>query len=244
MNSTLLKAASALALTIGLTAPAQAIDIPGTSLSLSGTATYVTDYRFRGISQSSGKGSIQGALTVSHDSGFYAGISGEQVDLWDDDNGTGFKDGQDLEIDYYGGWSKKVLPPLTLDANVIYYSYPGVSGAVNYGELNSSATLDIGLVSAKLGASYFPDQKSTAGSGTHMFGEATATIPLLFALTAHVGRQGYSAGFGPDADYTEWSLTAAKSFGPVKASLSYVDTNLPSGMNAGATVMGSLSVGF
>ncbi len=236
--------ATALASVLGLAAPAHAIDLPGTGLSLSGGATVVTDYRFRGISQSAGKVAKQGWLTLSHENGLYAGGWVSEIDLYDDDPDTGFRDGSDLEVDATFGWSKDVLPLLTLDANVTYYIYPGVTGPTNYGEASASAALSLGLVEAKLGASWFPDQAAMPDDGTYLYAEATATLPLLFALTGHVGRQSFGPGFGPDADYWNWSVTASKCFGPLEASVSLVDTSLPAGNRAGTALVASIGVAF
>ncbi len=232
------------ALAAGAASPALAIDIPGTALSLSGEASVMTDYRFRGISLSNGHPSAFAALTLSHENGVYAGAYGQSVDIYDDDPDAGFRDGSDLETGYYGGWSGDLVPGLTIDASLTYYAYPGVTGATDFAEALVSAEVGIGPVSAKAGAAYFPDQKGTADSGTYAFAEVSAEVPLVATLTAHVGRQAFGAGYGPGADYWEWQLGASRSFGPFEAGLSYVDTNLPHGMRAGATVVASLGVSF
>jgi uncharacterized protein (TIGR02001 family) len=225
--------------------PALAVDLPGTGLSLSGSATMLSDYRFRGVSLNKKDPALQLDLSLSHATGFYAGVWGSNADVYDDDPTIGFKDGADIEIDYYGGWTGDVAKGVTIDLTATYYTYPGVTGDTNYAEFSASATTALGPLTAKVGGAWFPDQAATTGSGTYMFGELGADIPSTpVTLTAHLGRQGYSAGFGPDADYLTWSLTAEATFGPVTASIGYIDTDLPAGRNADGAVLLSLGVGF
>ena len=41
-------------------------------ITITGSATVVSDYRFRGFSQSNEKAAIQGGFTIGHDSGLYS----------------------------------------------------------------------------------------------------------------------------------------------------------------------------
>ena len=62
--------ALALAGSLSFTAPlAQAAEV-------SGNVALVTDYKFRGISQSDSKPSVQGGFDIAFDSGFYLGTWG------------------------------------------------------------------------------------------------------------------------------------------------------------------------
>src|SRR5687767_13998465 len=51
-------------------APAAAADL-GAGFGINGGATVVSDYRFRGISQTNRRFAVQGTFSVSHTSGFY-----------------------------------------------------------------------------------------------------------------------------------------------------------------------------
>jgi len=230
------------ALAVAMISPAYAIDVPGTGLSLSGDATVVSDYRFRGVSQTGKDPALQLGLTLSHSSGFYVGAWGSSIDLYDDE--PGFDGGKDIEIDYLAGWGAEIAPGVTVDTNVTYYVYPGVTGPTNYVEGIATVDFTLGPVGAKVGGGYYPDQKATAGDGTYLFSELAGEIPGAFTVTGHLGRQFFGAASGPDADYWEWSLSASREFGPVSASLSYVDTNLPKGSQAGASVVASLGISF
>ena len=84
---------------------------------VSGSVAVVTDYRFRGVSQSGGDFAIQGGLNVAHESGFYVGTWSSSID----DRGSGLGE---MELDVYGGWSGQVASNLKLDAGLLYYIYP------------------------------------------------------------------------------------------------------------------------
>ena len=85
---------------VGLSLPAKAEDFkfPGT---FSANAGLVTEYRFRGLDQSSQKPAIQGGIDWSMETGLndtsvYLGTWGSNVDFGDGDKAS-------AEIDYYGG---------------------------------------------------------------------------------------------------------------------------------------------
>jgi Bacterial protein of unknown function (Gcw_chp) len=87
------------------------------SLALSGA--YVSDYNFRGISQSARHGSVWGSVEarydISKDLQWYAGLGVESID---------FPNRSPLEIDLYGGVRRK-FGALSVDAGLWYYVYPG-----------------------------------------------------------------------------------------------------------------------
>ncbi len=79
-----------------VSAPALAEDsIPG---EFSTTIGFVSEYSFRGIAQSDERPALQGSIDWSHDSGFYAGVWGTNVDFNDGDEAQ-------LETDLYAGYS-------------------------------------------------------------------------------------------------------------------------------------------
>ena len=85
---------------------------------LTGNMTLVTDYRFRGISQTLGKPAFQGGFDYAHASGFYLGNWNSNVN-----EVVGYP-GANLEMDFYGGY-KKAFGDFGLDAGLLYYYYPG-----------------------------------------------------------------------------------------------------------------------
>jgi len=86
----------------------------------------VSDYRFRGISQTFGKIAIQGGVDYAHESGWYVGN-------WDSNvsETAGYPNGN-LEMDFYGGF-KKSIGDWGYDVGVLHYYYPGSTAAGSAG---------------------------------------------------------------------------------------------------------------
>ena len=103
---------------------------------ISANVALVSDYRFRGVSQSNESAAIQGGFDYAFGNGFYVGTWGSSVDF---DSNVDF-DGS-LELDFYGGWGTEFGENSSIDVGYIYYAYPGDDGAegdyqefyVNYG---------------------------------------------------------------------------------------------------------------
>lgn len=259
-------------ITIGLSAlalaavatPALAEEAPASEFTVTGGATVVTDYRFRGISQTDKRFAVQGTLGVSHASGLYVGVWGSSID-----SDTPIAGGSDQEIDIYGGF-KKAFGPATVDVGVLYYYYPGGNTGPNavantdFIEPYVSVSGAYGPVGIKVGAAFAPKQKALATflrpgdskrESLYTYGELSATLPgTPIALSAHLGHT-----FGPsyltavEEEYTDWSLGATYTWNHLTFGVSYVDTDFHNGtvLSAGsgrditkAGVVGSIGVSF
>jgi uncharacterized protein (TIGR02001 family) len=238
-------------LAAGMAAPAAAADL-GHGFTVTGGATLVSDYRFRGISQTDRRFAIQGTFTISHSSGFYATVWSSSIDDY-------VADGGDAEIDLIAGWHHS-WHGTTLDMGVLYYYYPG-SGQIIHGynsdfaEPYVSVAHVFGPVTAKATANYAPRQAAlSVGNGKednlYLAGDLSAAIPHSpVTLSAHLGHS-----FGPSYltignGYTDWNLGASYAVGPLTLGVQYVDTDgtfiTPSGRNAsGSGVVGSIGVAF
>ena len=106
----LLLSLSLFSLAAGMAAPAAAADL-GHGFTVNGGATLVSDYRFRGISQTDRRFAIQGTFTLSHSSGFYATVWSSSIDDY-------VADGGDQEIDLIAG-IKHSFGKVTLDGGVL-----------------------------------------------------------------------------------------------------------------------------
>ncbi len=82
---------------------------PAAQAQFSANIGAVTDYRFRGISQTNKKPALQGGLDYAFSNGLYVGTWASTVtkDL--------YPHGAGLEVDLYGGWKKEIAKDLTLD---------------------------------------------------------------------------------------------------------------------------------
>src|SRR3546814_8220482 len=96
-----------------MSAPAFAQDDPitggGGPLSLSGEVAVVSDYRFRGLSLSDEEIALQPTLTLSHESGLYAGVWGSTMP----DSPLSGK----FELDLYGVYATEIAPGTAVDVD-------------------------------------------------------------------------------------------------------------------------------
>ena len=244
---------SALAL-VASAAPALAQD-DTKEFTLTGSAAIVSDYRFRGISQSNKRFAVQGSATLTHSSGFYGSFWASSIDDYVAANA-------DAELDLIAGYSTTV-GGFTLDGGLLYYVYPSAIKGVNtdFFEPYASVKYAVGPVTLKGGLAYAPKQKAIASTVTghtkddnlYVYGEASGTIPDTgFGLTSHVGySRGPSFLTGPRKSYWDWNLGATYTWRNATFGVSYVDTNAKStDFNTGfknvakAGVVGSVTYAF
>lgn len=108
---------------------------------LSTTLTLTSDYTFDGVSQTQEDPAAQASLDYGHESGFYAGIWGSNVDF-----GPG--DPADIEIDFYGGYYGDLGDTgYGYEAGLYYYTYTGApADGYDYGELLLATYFPTGTV--------------------------------------------------------------------------------------------------
>lgn len=172
----------------------------------------VTDYRYRGISQSRLDPALQGGIDFSHKSGFYVGAWASTI-KWIKDAGASKGS---MELDLYAGYKGEIAKDLGFDLGYLRYEYPSnklkdVTGAnANTDELYGALTY--GMFTAKYSHSV-SNLFGTPNSKNSGYLDLSAAVDLGngMTLTPHVGHQrikNFSAG-----SYTDWSLTLAKDFG-------------------------------
>src|SRR5215471_15257705 len=110
------------ALLLGLATGAQAQN----KLTLSGSASFTTNYEFRGVSNSSNNPAVQPEIDLGYGI-FWAYMWGSN---------TAF--GDNIEIDYGGGISPK-WKDITFTVGGLAYTYPG-GNDIDYFELKTGAT--------------------------------------------------------------------------------------------------------
>jgi len=219
-----------------LSVPAFAQDEATPALTVTGNAAVVTDYRFRGISQTDKRFALQGGITVTHESGFYVSTWGSSIDDY-------VANGSDQELDLIAGYSKTV-GGATFDAGVLYYYYPGSNGAnTDFFEPYLNASHTFGPVGAKVGLNYAWKQKAQSCAydprcggkakedSLYTYGELSGAIPgVPLTFTGHLGESwGRSYLTNGLKNYTDWSLTAAYTWKALTFSVAYVDTDFKKG---------------
>lgn len=181
----------------------------------------VTDYRYRGISQSRLKPALQGGVDYSHASGFYLGAWGSTI-KWIDDWNADSK----VEIDVYGGYKGEITKGLGFDVGVLTYIYPSndfdpsantteLYGALTYGP----ATLKYSHAVTDTFAN--PDSKNSF----YVDLSAGFDVGNGVTVTPHIGYQKIKGPVSDAATYTDWSITVSKDFNGLVPSLAIVGTD-------------------
>ena len=192
--------------------------------SLSGGISVTSDYRFRGISLSNEKVAVQPTLTVSHESGLYAGVWGSSLP---DSNAYG-----KFELDLYAGFNTEIASGTTVDLGVTYYTYPGShdGGApTDYFEGIGKLSHDIGPVSVTGLVAYAPKQNSL-GDADNIYlnlgaGFGIPNTPVT--LNAGIGYNDGSLGLvSSDGKYIDWVVGASFAAGPATFTVQYIDTDV------------------
>jgi uncharacterized protein (TIGR02001 family) len=186
---------------------------------ISGNVALTTDYRFRGISQTDRDPAIQGGFDWAHDSGFYLGTWGSNVDL-----------AGDLELDYYVGFANDINDNIAYDVGYIYYDYPGDGANQEYWEIYAGLSGDVGPVGLSGKVYYSNDFFDSTGTAYYYDLGASYGLPYDIGLSGHFGYQTINDGdkfFSSNTgNYRDWSIGVSRSFMGVDLDLSYIDTSL------------------
>ncbi len=182
---------------------------------------FVTEYSFRGITQSDEGPAVQGGFDVTHKSGLYAGIWGSNVDFNDGDEAQ-------LELDVYGGYSG-AIQNLNYDIGLIYYAYPGADNSLDYDfwEASVAAGYDFDVCSVSAALNYSPEYFGDSGDALYYSAAVDVPLPASLTLSTHLGYQTIddNAAFGVP-DYLDWSIGLGYSIEGFDLSLQYIDTDL------------------
>jgi len=199
----------------------------------------VSDYAYRGYSQTDERPALQGGFDYAHESGLYAGVWGSNVS-WLADASPNVSNS--LEIDVYGGY-KGTAGAIGYDVGLLQYYYPG-SYPTGF---NSPNTLEgyIGLSWEFLSFKYsyaFTDLFGYDKSDGSQYYDLGAAVDVGYGVTlaAHVG---YNDIKGQD-DYTDWKLGLSKEFGGFNFGLHYVDTDVDNADLADERVILSIAKSF
>lgn len=198
-------------------------------------AGVVTDYRYRGISQSRLDPALQGGADYTHNpTGFYLGTWASTIKWIDDAGGDA-----NVEIDVYGGKRGEFGGGVSYDVGVLAYVYPGHDLAVSPNTTEVYGQVGYGPAYLKYSHSVtnlfgFADSE---GSGYIDLG-ANFDITDGYVLGVHVGHQRVENNSA--ASYTDWKVGVTKDFGIVTGSLAVIGTDAdgylsPAGKDLGKT---------
>lgn len=245
-----LSATPALADDAATDAPATASAPSTPEFTVTGNVALVTDYRFRGVSQSAGDPAIQGGLTLSHKSGLYVGTWSSSINF---SNVAADPLYGNQELDLFGGWTGNIAKNLTLDAGVLYYAYPGGHvGKAEFFEPYASLSTSYGPAKLKVGVNYAWKQDAIFDDDNlYLYGNVDIGIPKTpITVSAHLGYQDgpLAADFWSSPKETTWDYSIGASvsvFGHLSLGVAYVGNSSPSidGLTDD-TVVGTLSASF
>lgn len=208
-------------------AAAAAAALPSLALADDGLAFNVgavSDYRYRGISQTRLKPALQGGVDYTKGA-FYVGAWASTIKWIKDAKGDA-----GVEVDLYGGYKGEISKDLTYDVGVLNYWYPSavtadwsatpyrnpntteVYGALTYGPVTAKYSHGLtnlfGNVDSK--NSYYLDLSATFDVG------GVSVVP-------HVGYQ--KVKNTANASYTDYSITVSKDFNGLVPSIAVVGTD-------------------
>jgi len=190
---------------------------------ISGNVSLLSDYAFRGVSQTDEQMALQGGLDYAHESGFYLGTWASNVDS------SFFNDAQDpqLEVDVYAGFSGELANGIGYDLGILHYDYPG-SDSSDTDELYISGSMAGFTVSLN-----YSDELAFLGSTESAWYLAAGYEMSLandIGLALHIGLSdgdAFDGGAGAafNDSYVDWSIGVSKTVAGVDLGLTYVDSD-------------------
>lgn len=171
-------------------------------------AGVVSEYRYRGISQSRLNPALQGGVDYTDKSGFYIGTWASTIQWIKDAKGDA-----PVELDLYGGY-KGAVGDLAYDVGFLRYEYSrnNLNPSANTNEVYGAVTY--GLFTAKYSHATsnlfgFSDSKNSG------YLDLSATVDLGdgYSLVPHLGHQSVKGAGNSKYSYTDYALTLAKDLG-------------------------------
>jgi uncharacterized protein (TIGR02001 family) len=179
---------------------------PEPDYTLSYNVGLVTDYRYRGISQSRLKPALQGGVDYVRKSGLYIGTWASTI-RWIKDAGGDAP----LEIDVYGGY-KGEAGPIAYDVGVLRYQYPRHRLVISPNTTEIYAAGTFGPATLKYSHAVtnlfgFADSKRSG----YLDASANFDLGTGWSVTPHVGHQ--KVRNNSAFSYTDYAVTVGKDLG-------------------------------
>ena len=182
----------------------------------------VTDYRYRGISQSAKGPAVQGGVDFGLKSGLYVGAWASNIN-WIKDSGPGVKG--PVETDWYAGFKNAINDTFSYDVGGLQYLYIGnnlskIEANANTFELYGALSAGPATLKYSRSLTNLFGTPSSSGSG-YLDLSASFDLGNGFSVAPHVGRQSIH-NFG---NYTDYSLALNKDFDGLVLSATVIGTN-------------------
>lgn len=183
---------------------------------ISFNAAVMSDYRFRGVSQTRLQPAIQvGADYVHTPTGLYVGTWASSIkDVGGDAN---------IETNLYGGIAGDLTAGLGYDLGLLRYYYPENGVGVNTTELYAKLAYGPAYIKYSHTTTNLFGIDDSKGSGYLDVG-ASFELPYELALDLHYGYQRVKND--SDSNYRDWLVGVSKEFSVGTVGLAYVGNNL------------------
>jgi uncharacterized protein (TIGR02001 family) len=207
-----------------------AISLQAQAVEVSGDITFVSDYAFRGISQTEEAAAIQGGINFTAESGFYVSIWGSSVDF----GGEGT-----LELDVLFGWSGDIAEGWSADVGIMRYGYPNTEFAgSNFWELYGSVSFS----DVTLGLAYSDDYYANSGKYFYIYAGYSLAINDDLTVDFHIGQNEFSDD--SSSSYLDYGITLSTEVMGIGLSLAYIDTDVKDCKLCDSRVVLGISKGF
>ncbi|MFC4818846.1 TorF family putative porin [Dokdonella ginsengisoli] len=210
-----------------LSSPVQADDAASSGPVLSGNLGIVSDYLFRGLSQTGQEPALQGGVEYGSASSWYVGAWGSNVSWLSDYSKLGEDVSNSVELDLYAGWRIPLDADWKLDLGVYGYYYSGdyPHGFTRPHTVEGYVGVGWSFLSLKYSHAFtnlfgFADSKHS----DYLDLSANWEFSPGWVINAHVGHQ--RVEHSGAANYTDWKLGVTRNFANgIAVALAYCDTN-------------------
>lgn len=158
-------------LVLGVAPAAQAVQT-------SGNAALLSDYVWRGTTQTQGDPAVQAGFKVAGASGIYGMVWGSNVEFAPETHASS-------ELDFIVGWSGALSDTFALDVNLTHYRYPSTTVDLDWTEVIATATWHQNWW---LTVGYSNDALATDEAGTYTQIGAKFPVGDAFRIEAAVGQ--------------------------------------------------------
>ena len=195
---------------------ASAVEL-GAGFEASANIGAVSNYMWRGTSQTSNEAAVQGGIDLTHSSGAYVGtwVSNVDFDLFPE---------ADTEQDFYAGYGFTV-GDFAFDLKRTEYHYAS-QDSLDFGETHAH----VSAYGATVGVDYSSDTPIMhSDSALHYYGSYTYTLPQAVNLTGTIGRYDFKdAGWvgAEDSQYSYYNVALNKEMWGINFGLAYTDSNV------------------
>lgn len=199
-----------------------AVAVPSVaSAETTANVSVVSNYIFRGVTQTDGAAAVQGGIDYADESGLYVGSWASTVDF-------GAGTAASYELDLYAGFAGEAAG-LGYDVGYIFYAYPDEQTNIDFGEIYGE--LSYSLFAAGVAYTVNSENQDALFDTGDIYYYLSAGVPLAndFSLSLTAGYYDFDVDGDPgfeDASYTHYAAGVAKDageFGEVSFNFEYAD---------------------